>query len=172
MPKDYSDGEAAEALAKDLLTTFHAELVEARIKYYFVSEHSMKSGRPIFGKAKKLSGAGKFLSGGYDFAIEIALNLWNEAEPAVRRARIDHLLEYCTGVEDEDDGGSMKYTMREPDVKEFSTILRRHGAYNDDLVGLIQVAQTLQISARVQEVIDANAVEDHIEHVNTAVANH
>lgn len=173
-PKEYIDGDTAEAIAKDILPTFHAELVDAKIKYYFVTDHSMKAGRPIFGKARKLSGASQYLAGGYNFAIEVALDLWNAAEPAVRRARIDHLLEYCTGVEDEK-SGAMKYTMREPDVKEFSTILRRHGAYNDDLMGLIQVAQTLQINARVQEVIDVTAAEDveeEVEHVAVSAQNH
>ena len=160
MPKDYSEAESVETVAKELIPLFHAELVEAQIKYYFVSEHSTRGGRAIYGKAKKLSGAGQFLAGGFDFTVEVALDLWNQMDPEHRRATIDHLLEYCTGEPDEDDGGEMKYTMREPDVKEFSTILRRHGAWNDDLVGLIQVAQTIRIDERVQEVLDANAAED------------
>jgi hypothetical protein len=173
-PKDWLDADIVEALAKDILPTFHAELVEAKIKFYFVTEHSMKGGRPIFGKARKLSGATQFLAGGYNFAIEIAMDLFNAAEPAVRRARLDHLLECCTGIADEQTG-AIKYTMREPDVKEFSSILRRHGAYTDDLMGLVQVAQTLQINARVQEVLDVTAAEDieeEEERVTNAAANH
>ena len=158
MPKEYVDAESVETLAKTILPTFHAELAEAKIKYFFVSEHSMKGGRPIIGKAKKLSGAAQFLAGGFDFAIEIALDLWNQMDDAKRRAWLDHLLEYCTGEEDEE-SGEMSYKMREPDVKEFATIIARHGAYNDDLVGLVQIAQRLNIDARVQEVVDADAAD-------------
>lgn len=159
MPKDYVDAESVEALAQQILPAFHAELVEAKIKYYFVSEHSMKGGHAISGKARKLSGAAQFLAGGYNFAIEVAMDLWNNMNEAQRRATIDHLLEYCTGEEDEE-SGEMNYTMREPDVKEFRTIISRHGAYNDDLVGLIQVAQSIHIDERVQEVVDAAAADD------------
>jgi Putative phage metallopeptidase len=159
MPKDYVDAESVEALAQQILPTFHAELADAKIKYYFVSEHSMKGGRAIAGKARKLSGAAQFLAGGFNFAIEVAMDLWNNMSEAEKRASIDHLLEYCTGEEDEENG-EMKWTMREPDVKEFSTILRRHGAYNPDLVGLVQVAQGITIDARVQEIVDEAAAED------------
>jgi hypothetical protein len=158
MPKEYVDAESVEVMAKQILPGFHPELVEAKIKYYFVSEHAMKGGRAISGKARKLSGAAQFLAGGYNFAIEVAMDLWNNMSEAQRRATIDHLLEYCTGVEDED-SGEMKYTMREPDVKEFSTIIRRHGAYNDDLAGLIQVAHTIRIDQRVQEIVDQDAAD-------------
>lgn len=158
MPKDYVDAESVEALAKQILPTFHAELVDAKIRYYFVSEHSMKSGRAITGKARKLSGAAQFLAGGYNFVIEVAMDLWNQMEEAERRATIDHLLEYCTGEADEE-SGEMNWTMREPDVKEFATILDRHGAYNDGLKGLVQVAHRINIDERVREVVDANAAE-------------
>lgn len=158
MPKEYVDAESVESMAKQILPTFHPELAEAKIKYYFVSEHAMKGGRAISGKARKLSGAAQFLAGGFNFAIEVALDLWNNMNEAQRRATVDHLLEYCTGEEDEE-SGAMNYTMREPDVKEFSTIIRRHGAYNDDLAGLIQVAHTIRIDARVQEIVDQDAAE-------------
>ncbi len=153
MPKDYVDAESVETEAKKIIPTFHAELIEAQIKFYFVSEHSMKGGRQITGKARKLSGAAQYLSGGFNFAIEVAMDLWNDMQPAERRATIDHLLEYCTGEADEETG-EMIWTMREPDVKEFSTILRRHGAYNGDLQAMVQVAHSIAIDARVQDVVD------------------
>lgn len=165
MPKEYQDAESVEAMAQQILPTFHAELAEANIKYYFVTEHSQKGGRPIFGKAKKFSGASQYLAAGIDFAIEVAQDLWNAMEEPQKRATIDHLLEYCTGEEDEE-SGEMKYTMREPDVKEFATILRRHGAYNDDLVGLVQVAHTINIDARVQEIVDEANIADDVQVTN------
>ena len=158
MPKDYVDAPAVEEVAKKLLPTFHSELAEAQIKYYFVTEHSMKAGRPISGKAKKLSGAGQYLAGGFNFTIEVAMDLWNIMEPAERKATVDHLLEYCTS--ETDDEGDTKYSMREPDVKEFSTILSRHGAYNELLRGFIQVAKTINIEERMQEIINENSGDE------------
>jgi hypothetical protein len=158
MPKDYVDAETVEVMAQKILGTFHPELAEARIKYYFVSEHSSRGGRSITGKARKLSGAAQYLAGGYHFAIEVAMDLWNQMDEAQRQATLDHLLEYCTGEEDEETH-EMNYKMREPDVKEFSTILRRHGAYNEDITELVGVAQGIRIQQRVQEVVDENAAE-------------
>ena len=57
-------------------------------------------------------------------------------------------------LEDEETG-EMKWTMRSPDVTEFTSILNRHGAWNNELVGLVEVAQRLNIEARVQEVADS-----------------
>jgi hypothetical protein len=161
MPKEYVDAESVQTMAQQILPTFHAELAEADIRYYFVTEHSMKNGRPLYGKARKMSGSLHFLTG-HDFVIEVAMDLWNEMPDAQRRAVIDHLLEYCTGEEDED-SGEMRYTMREPDVKEFATILRRHGAWNNDLVGLVQLARSLNIDEQVQQIVDENQPENVVQ---------
>jgi preprotein translocase subunit Sss1 len=158
MAKEYLDADSVQVLAGTLLPTYHPELIDAKIKYFFVTEHSMKGGRPVYGKAKKLSGAMQYLAGGIDFAIEIAMDLYNGLDEAQRKAVVDHLLEYCTGEEDEE-SGDMTWTMREPDVKEFASILSRHGAWNDTLIGLVQVAQRLHIEERVQEVVDQAAAE-------------
>jgi hypothetical protein len=158
MPKEYVSAESVETVAQGILPTFHAELVEARIRYYFVSEHAMKGGRPVYGKARKMSGAMRYLVD-YDFVVEIAMDLWNDLDGPQRTAVVDHLLEYCTGEADEE-SGEMKYTMREPDVKEFATILTRHGAWNDTLVGLVQIAQRINIDERVREVTSEINAED------------
>jgi hypothetical protein len=91
---------------------------------------------------------------GKDFLITVALDQWNEAGMSQREALVDHLLELCTGVEDEDTG-EMRWSMRTPDIQEFTSVLHRHGAWNDRLVGMVEVAQRLNIQARVQEVTDA-----------------
>lgn len=160
MPKEYTTAESIEAIAQAILPTFHAELATARIQYVFVDKASMKNGRPILGKARKVSGVFEYLLE-KDFLIEIALDQWNPLTDTQRRALVDHLMEYCTGEEDDEEGGSgeMVWKMREPDVKEFATILNRHGAWNDALTGFVQVAQRIQIDARIQEVADASAAE-------------
>src|ERR1700760_1779335 len=100
MPKVYSEGETVEIIAKPLIPTYHPELATARFKYVFVDKASMKGGRPIFGKVKKLTGISEFLIEA-DFVIEIAADQWNEMPEPQRTALVDHLLERCTGEEDE-----------------------------------------------------------------------
>ncbi len=143
MPKVYADAESVEKYAKTLIPQSHPELATARIRYIFVDKASQKNGRPVLGKPRKITGALEFLLE-QDFLIEIALDQWNEATEAQRMALVDHLLEQCTGEENEEDG-AMKWTMREPDVKEFSAILRRHGAWNNDLTVFATVAKQINI---------------------------
>lgn len=159
MPRLYANAESVEQIANTILPTYHSELATARIQYIFVDKAGAKNGRAVLGKARKVSGALEFLLG-RDFLIEVALDKWNEATERHRLALVDHLLECCTGVEDEEDGGAMKWAMREPDVKEFTSILHRHGAWTDELSGMVEVAQRLNLEARIQEVSESQMVQN------------
>lgn len=149
-PKVYGSAEAVEEIADQLVPTYHSELASARIKYVFVSEASKKDGKPVLGKVRKISGELEYLLD-LDFLVVVALDCWNEATNRQKEALVDHLLERCTGEEDENTG-EMKWSVRTPDVQEFTDILNRHGAWTENLVGMVEVAQKLDIEARVQEV--------------------
>lgn len=153
MPRIYGNAESVEALATTLIPTSHPELATARIRYVFVDKASMKNGLPVPGKVRKVSGVMEFLLES-DFMMEVALDVWNDQDEATRAASIDHLLECCTGEESDEEGGdgTMKWSMREPDVHEFASILRRHGAWNESLVGFTSVAKQINVEALVAEV--------------------
>lgn len=159
MARLYDHAERVEELANQLLPTYHPELATARIAYIFVDIASKKNGLPVLGKVRKVSGALEFLLE-KDFIIEVALDQWNDADDRKRRALIDHLLENCTGVEDEKTG-DMKWTTRGPDVHEFTSILNRHGAWTAELSGMVEVAQRLNLEAMAQEVVES--VETQLE---------
>jgi hypothetical protein len=152
MPKVYGNAESVESIANRLVPTFHPELATARIVYTFVDKASMKNGKPVAGKVKKVSGVLEFLLD-KDFIFEVAMDVWNEYNEQQRDALIDHLLERCVGEEDENDG-EMSWSTREPDVQEFSSILRRHGAWNDDLQGFVSIAKDIDIGELVEEVVE------------------
>lgn len=149
MAKEYSSAETVEQLASGLIPNFHPELVNARIMYCFTNTASKRGGVEILGKVKKLSGFTEWALE-RDFVVEVAADRWNELGPTQRTALVDHLLERCTAEED-DQNGSMKYSMREPEVNEFATILERHGAWNDSLKNLINVAQNIDLDTVIQE---------------------
>jgi len=167
MPKVYSEAETVETLAKPLIAPFHPELATARIKYVYVDKGSMKAGRPVFVKVKKLSGISEFLIGA-DFVIEVALDHWNDLDENQRNAAIDHALERCSGEEDESTG-EMVWVVREPDVQEFTSILRRHGAWNADLTTFASVAKAIDIEGLVEDV-SAGSFEQVLEG-ESALAN-
>ncbi len=155
MPKVYGNAETVEVIAQRILPSYHSELASARLKFIFVDKASMKNGRPVLGKARKVSGSLEFLLE-LDFLIEVALDQWNDLTEAQRVALVDHLMERCVGEEDEE-SGTMHWKVREPDVQEFTTILRRHGAWNANLADLVSVAQEIRVEDRVQEIVDSES---------------
>jgi hypothetical protein len=150
MAKEWSEAEdTVGTIAGGLIPNYHAELASARIKYVFVSEASMKGGHEQYGRVKKVSG---FLEWAIecDFLIEVALDKWNELEAHQRTALVDHLLERCTGEEDEK-SGDMKWKIREPDVQEFASILDRYGAWHTSLAGFVSVAKRVNLEGFEEE---------------------
>jgi hypothetical protein len=133
-----------------MLPTFHPELATARIKYILVDKGSQKGGRPVFGKCRRISGALEYLLE-LDFLVEVSGDIWNELSVEQRQSLVDHLLERCTGEEDENTG-EMVWKLREPDVQEFATILRRRGAWTAELTEFVSVAKTLDVEGILEEI--------------------
>ncbi len=159
MSKTYTEAETVQNIAASLIPTQHPELGGARINYLFIDQTPKKGGREVAGKASKVSGRWEHLTE-LDFIIEVAEEPWDEMDEQQRQALVDHLLETCTGEEQED--GSMKWSIREPDVQEFSTILQRHGVWNESLSSFVQVAQQIDIEELKQEVETEGGTEDEL----------
>jgi hypothetical protein len=158
MPKTYATAESAQSIAEGLIPNYHPELATARIMYCFVDKASNKGGRELKGKARKFSG---FLEWALesDFVLEIALDKWNDLTENQRTALIDHLLECCTGEEDEDTG-DMAWKIREPTIQEFSSVLHRQGAWNEGLQEFVAMAKGINIDEIVdqEEQLDASVL--------------
>lgn len=153
MSKIYGPAEEVENIAANLIPSHHPELATARMEYILVSKGSKKNGKPVLGKSRKVSGAWEYLTS-KDFILEVAMDTWNDLDLRQRTALVDHLLECCTGTENEEGGGEMIWSVREPELREFSSILHRHGAWTEDLAGMVEISQRLNLEARVQEVAD------------------
>jgi len=163
MGKDYAEAELVETYARRLIPHYHPELATARIKYIYVNEGSKRAGKSVLGKVRKVSGALEFLLQ-QDFIVEVALNTWNDLTEQHRTALVDHLLERCFGEEDEKNGGAMKWSVREPDVQEFSAILQRHGAWTEDLQSFVSIAKMVDVESILNNVVaDASATAGVVE---------
>lgn len=160
MAKEYSTAESVEQIAQGLIPNLHAELGTARMLYCFVDKASVKGGIELLGKVKKLSGFNEWALE-KDFVIEVAGNRWNELTPKQQQALVDHLLERCTGEEDEK-SGEMKWMLREPEVQEFATILRRHGAWHPGLVSFVEIAQGIELDEIIEEEAEID-IDDLVE---------
>lgn len=157
MAQTYENAEAVEAIATSLIGTHHPELAEARFRYIFKETCSKRGGKTVLGSVKKMSARDVFLLDA-EFLMEIPLDVWNALDASRRTALVDHLLERCTGEEDEQTS-EMKWKTREPDVYEFSSILRRHGAWTEDLSNFASVAQTLDLSFMTDDTEEETELE-------------
>ncbi len=148
MASDYAEAKAVEMVAQSILAAQHPHLVTAKIAYMFIDRVPSKGGREVFGKAVKVSGRWAHMTE-LDFILEVSLPKWNDFNPDQRHALVDHLLQSCHGDEQED--GSMKWSLREPDVQEFSSILQRHGIWHEGLTDFCTVAQQVDLATIVQQ---------------------
>lgn len=157
MPGSYSQAENLERMAEHIISQYHPELATARILYLFCEKAGKKNGVDLLGKVEKLSGWKEYVLG-KDFRMEVPLDKWNDLDETQRNALIDHLLERCYG-EEEEDTGDMKWKLRDPDVQEFSGILRRHGAWHDGLKTFVEVAHGVQLDDIITEETGIDAEE-------------
>jgi hypothetical protein len=149
MPKTYGGAESVQIIADGLIANYHPELATARIMYVFVDTSSNKGGLELSGKVRKFSGFLEFALE-KDFVVEVALDKWNDLLASQRTALIDHLLERCTGEEDEETG-AMKWKIREPTVQEFTTVLHRQGAWHEGLQELVATAKGIDVEEIMQQ---------------------
>lgn len=160
MPRVFSGAEAVESLAGGLIPNYHTELVTARMMYVFVDQAAKKGGKELWGKAQKVSGIWEWVVE-KDFVITVPADKWITLNEAQQTALVDHLLERCTGEEDEK-SGEITWKIREPDVQEFSNILQRHGAWHPDLEGFVLVAHDVEIDQIVEEEAEVDLTEGEV----------
>lgn len=140
----YYPADSVAELAQELIKSHHHHLITARFRFLFKDKDMKKGGRVVLGSVKKASAELQYLLD-IDFLMVISLPTWNPMEEKARRACVDHLLERCWGEESEKTG-AWKWSLREPDVNEFSTILSRYGAWTTALQDFVKVSQDIDLS--------------------------
>lgn len=113
--------------AQQLVKEYHTELEDARIAFVMRSEPQKRGKRIIRGAACKIPQKMKTLFD-FDFLIWLSNDDYTGATSALQEAMIDHELTHCSVSSRTGD-----WTIREHDVQEFSSVVRRHGLYTDDL---------------------------------------
>jgi len=149
-PVLYGGFDAVREIAMKLISKHYHEIASAHFLFVSRSKAAKSGGRLVPGKVSKVSPLWRYLSSCAlakqehngtiiddelpepDFIMEVALDVWNGMSQQQRVALIDHLLARCVGVEDEKTG-TMKYSIRPPQVQEFPEVAERNGTWNEDL---------------------------------------
>lgn len=139
----YRPASEVARIATDLIAKHHEHLgdVEAEMQFVFRDKASKKGGRVVLGAARKVSGLNAWLATDQDeaydedapgfFVIEIAEDEWQRLSDKQRVALVDHELSHC--VIEWDDDGVPTLKIRSHDLEEFTTIVKRHGLWKEDL---------------------------------------
>jgi hypothetical protein len=149
----YEMAPAVADIARAIIHEHHVHLSAKRLEYIFRSRHAKSGRKIIMGRSKIISGLNAFLALneygesvsknvlGEDvheapepfFVIEVAKDLWMQMEGDKKRALVDHLLCRC-GVSGEN------LCLMQPDVSEFTQVVRRRGLWVPDLAELVRAA--------------------------------
>ncbi len=125
-------------MAENLATRFHRHLADAHISYLF-REKGWKTacGKTILGKAAKRSEIDKLLSNREeDFIMIISKPDWDKMNARERESLIDHELCHMGAVATND--GRLKWIVRQHDIGQFATILKRYDFERQKLGELIE----------------------------------
>jgi hypothetical protein len=134
-------------LLNEVRREYHPELLDASFIVLTRSPAAQKGGKTVLGSVKKASAEAQGLAGeGADYILTLSLNDWNALRDRQRRALLDHELCHCVGEEDEETG-EMKWKLRGHDIEEFTDVIRRWGAWPEDIIQAVETLQQLDLFA-------------------------
>jgi len=139
----YAQDKTLENLGNAIIAANRPGLVDAKICYMFREKASITRDKVIAGRCIRVDDRNYSIHK-YDFLIEIAMDLWQEANDDFKKALMDHELGHAGIVRDEngelelDDKGRIRTYVNLHDIEEFSDVLARHGAYHEALRQFLQ----------------------------------
>lgn len=135
---EYECAEEVQEIAEKLIDKHHRHLREAVIYYLFREPAPKSAGDTVLGRATKVSGKYKAMSG-YDFVIEISQSHFEEMDEDKKIALIDHELSHCWV----DIDGNIKTINH--DFEGFNAVMKRHGFWMGDLEVMGKTAKQLEL---------------------------
>jgi len=161
VPVQYDPAESVAEISKGLIRKFHSDLVNTKIAYLYKNKPIKARGKEVIAFSSKCSGIVKVLSE-YDVIMIVSYPAFQQLTDDHKIAIIDHELTHL--LVDEDSTGAPKLRILAHDVEEFSSIIERHGLYQQDLVRLGKVIQTVTVyEGKKKKVIKLKPGEDPVE---------
>jgi hypothetical protein len=161
-------------IADELIKKYHQHLIACRIEYVFSDSTPMKSGKEVWGTMRKITSLGAFLAtpsspaeAGKEvdeegnpilpnndpfFCCTISKPVWEILDTANKIALVDHELSHA-GTEEQEDG-SYKLVIIPHDLEEFTSIVERHGMWQNSVAVFVERAKKHTKSAEIEEICD------------------
>lgn len=135
----YVQDQSLKNLAEGIIKVHRPKLALLKICYVFRDEAIISDGHVISGMCTRVDDRNWTIHN-FDFVIEIAKDLWDQATDDFKHALMDHELGHVGIVFDEDGAyirdevsGRIKTRCRKHDIEEFEEIMERHGTYHKAL---------------------------------------
>lgn len=142
---NYAKSAELELLGKAIISNNFPHLEPVSIAWVFRDEAELKNGRIEEGHTYRES-AREWTMHGFDFTICMAKDIWLKTSDDFRYAMLDHQISFIglryredpsepgkTIPELEPRTGRLATFVRTPDVREFTDVMVRHGAYYGEL---------------------------------------
>ncbi len=135
----YAVSKELENLGNEIIAKDRPELAVMKIQYMFRPTASVSNGRIVAGRCIKVDDRNWTIHG-FDFLVEIAGDVWQEAAGEFRTAIMDHELGHI-GIRKDENGDEVRDEetqrisayIKLHDIEEFDEVLARHGAYHPAL---------------------------------------
>jgi hypothetical protein len=158
----YQPDQGLANLAADIIRKDRPQLSVLAIAFVFRDEAPVSDGKVKAGMCVRIDDRNWTLHK-QDFLIEIAKDIWDQANPQFQRALMDHELGHCGIRYDDETGapaidentGRIKTYCRQHDIEEFADVLQRHGDYHEGLRTFIAAFAKHRIDAKAKKKTEA-----------------
>ena len=142
MAKEYWEAKDVEMLAEEnVIKEWHPDLREFKIAYVFTDDIKIK-GRAIAAKIKKASPLEQFISG-QQILLIVNYDVWQRVDIPYKLALLDHEFHHVKVFVDK--VGRPELVMLDHDIEEFNDVLRRHGAWRNEVKDFLEIAEQLSL---------------------------
>jgi len=141
MSTNYTPAPEVKEIAERLIPLHHSHLLDARIEYIFTNKVSKRANKEIWGTMRKVSSLAAYLAGDKNakehgvteefFVMTISQPIWEDLSSDKKEALVDH--ELCHAFVDLDKDDEPKLSILPHDLEEFTSIVKRHGLWRDDI---------------------------------------
>ncbi|CVK18490.1 putative metallopeptidase [Sporomusa sphaeroides] len=135
--------EAITVMAARLIDDHHGHLAEAKIAYLMRTGSWQKKGSPVDADVQVISGANRFMMDETVFRVIINAKVWEKVDEKTRMYILDKQLSRCE--KNSTAAGDVRWSLRDYQIKEFASLIKRHGLVTDDLKRLDQALKQTEL---------------------------
>lgn len=138
---NYTPAPDVREIAQRLIPLHHSHLLDVRIEYLFTDKVAKRAKKEVWGTLRKVGSLAAYLAGDENakehgvteefFVMTITGPVWEELTDAQKEALVDH--ELCHGGVGHDKKGDVKLGIIPHDLEEFTSIVKRHGLWREDV---------------------------------------